>query len=235
MRGSGFTRRDLIERGGLLGLAAALAQLPGLLSSRGWLAEALAQTDGGVTETLSALVAFILPGNDEFSKAQGESTKKPGGVDAGTVPVFIRNLDDFVPVAVPGLGATTLPASGGVATLLNRYALEVNPAGSGPFNSPFARLSFAEKAEVFRRFESDTAWDGTEFKFVGGILPGFVSFLAWSEAGVIDPETRRPKSEPVGWSLSGYDGPAEGHPELRGYYRGHRRAKTRRRRRRSRA
>jgi hypothetical protein len=225
-----FTRRGLIERGGALGLVAALSQLPGFLASKGWLEDALAQTDGGVTETLSALVAFILPGDDEFSAAQGEKTDKPGGIAAGTVPVFIRNLDAFVPVAVPGFGTTTLPASGGVSFLLNRYALEVNPAGAGPFSSPFARLSFAEKAEVFKRFEADTAWDDTEFKFVSGILPGFVAFLAWSEAGVIDPETRKPKRRPVGWRLSNYDGPAEGHAELRGYYRGHRKARTRRRR-----
>jgi hypothetical protein len=225
VRGTQFTRRDLIERGGLLGLAAAL---PGFLSAKGWLEDALAQADGGATETLSALVAFILPGNDEYSEAQGEKTDKPGGIAAGTVPVFIRNLDAFVPAAVPGFGTETLPASGGVSFLLNRYALEVNPAGSGPFTQPFARLTFAEKAEVFKRFESDSAWNDTEFKFVSGILPGFVGFLAWSEAGVIDPKTRKPTKRPVGWRLSKYGGPAEGHAELRGYYRGHRKARSRR-------
>ena len=220
--GRGLTRRDVLERAGVAGL---LAALPGFLASKGWLEDALAQMDGGATETLSALVAFILPGDDEFSRAQGESTSEPGGIAAGTVPVFIRNLDAFVPVAVPGFGTETLPASGGVSFLLNRYALEVNPAGSGPFSQPFARLSFDEKAEVFKRFESDSAWNDTEFKFVSGILPGFVAFLAWSEAGVIDPRTRRPTKRPVGWRLSRYEGPAEGHPELRGYYRGHRRAR----------
>jgi hypothetical protein len=145
------------------------------------------------------------------------------------VPVFIANLDAFVPVAVPGFGTETLPASGGVAFLLNRYALEVNAAGGGPFTQPFARLSFGEKAEVLERFEADSAWDGTEFKFVSGILPGFVAFLAWSEAGVIDPETRQPKRRPVGWRLAKYGGPAEGHAELRGYYRGHRSARRSRR------
>src|SRR3954453_6735431 len=134
----------------------------------------------------------------------------------------IRNLDAFVPAAVPGAGTQTLPASGGVAVLLNRYALEVNPAAAnGQFAAPFARLSNAEKAEVFKRFESDPAFDDTEFKFVSGILFGFVAFLAWSEAGVIDPATRQPKSTPVGWTLSRYGGPAEGHAELKGYYHGH--------------
>ncbi len=142
------------------------------------------------------MVAFILPGNDPYSEAQGTKTDEPGGIAAGTVPVFIRNLDAFVPVAIPGVGTETLPASGGVAMLLNRYALEVNPAaGEGDAVSPFARLTFEEKAKAMQLLEADPLWDDTEFKFVSGILPGFVGFLAWSEAGVIDPETREPKEQ----------------------------------------
>ena len=220
-----MTRRSFIERAGLTGLAVALAQLPGLLDSKGLLADALAQSDDLVAQTLSGLIAFILPGDDDYSRAQGDDTKEPGGLAAGTLPLFIRNLDAFVPVAVPGAGTTTLPASGGVAMLLNDYATQVNPAAAnGSFASPFARLSNAEKAQVFKLFESDPRWDDTEFKFVSGILPGFVAFLAWSEGGVIDTATRRPKSTPVGWTLSKYSGPAEGHAELRGYYHGHRAA-----------
>jgi hypothetical protein len=223
-----------MERGGALGLAAFVAQLPGVLAAKGWLEDAYAQSGDVVVETLSGLVAFILPGDDPYSEAQGTKTDEPGGIAAGTVPVFIRNLDAFVPVAIPGAGTETLPASGGVAMLLNRYALEVNPAaGEGNALSPYARLTFEEKAEVMRLFEADPLWDDTEFKFVSGILPGFVGFLAWSEAGVIDPQTRELTETPVGWKLSKYDGPAEGHPEFRGYYRGHRSARKRRRRRRA--
>ena len=230
MLGRGLTRRDLIERGGTLGLAAFVAQLPGVLEAKGWLADAYAQSGDVVVETLSGLVAFILPGDDPYSEAQGTKTDEPGGIAAGTVPVFIRNLDAFVPVAIPGVGTGTLPASGGVAMLLNRYALEVNPAaGEGDSISPFARLSFDDKAKVMQLLEADPLWDDTEFKFVSGILPGFVGFLAWSEAGVIDADTREPKSRPVGWKLAKFDGPAEGHPEFRGYYRGHRSARKRRR------
>jgi hypothetical protein len=214
-----------MERAGVVGLAAAMAQLPALLDAKGLLPSALAQGDDVVGDTLSGLIAFILPGDDDFSRAQGDSTHEPGGLAAGTLPVFIRNLDAFVPVAIPGAGTQTLPASGGVAMLLNRYAVEVNPAAaSGQFVSPFARLSNAEKAEVFKRFESDASLDDTEVKFVSGILFGFVAFLAWSEGGVIDPATRLPKSMPVGWTLSRYGGPAEGYAELRGYYQGHRAA-----------
>jgi hypothetical protein len=219
------TRRAFVGRAGLVGLAAALAQLPALLDAKGLLAEALAQPADMVEETLSALIAFIFPGNDEYSRAQGDATDHPGGLGGGALPVFIRDLDNFVPVAIPGDGETTLPASGGVATLLNGYALEVNPAAAnGQFLSPFARLTSAEKAEVFKRFESDPLWDGTEFKFVSGILFGFVAFVAWSEAGVLDPKTRQPRSTPAGWARSGFSGPSDGHAELRGYYHGHRSA-----------
>ena len=216
----------MIERGGALGLAAFLAQLPGVLAAKGWLEDAYAQSEDVVVETLSGFVAFILPGDDPYSEAQGTKTDEPGGIAAGTVPVFIRNLDAFVPVAIPGVGTETLPASGGVAMLLNRYALEVNPAaGEGDAISPFARLTFDEKAEVDAAVRGRPALGRHRFKFVSGILPGFVGFLAWSEAGVIDPGQRQPTTRRSGWKLAKFDGPAEGHPEFRGYYRGHKSAR----------
>ena len=224
--GRGLSRRAVLERAGLLGLAAALAPLPEVLARKGLLQQALAAESDVTKDTLSALVAFFLPGNDEYSRAQGDKTKEPGGIAAGTVPVFIEALDKFVPVSVFGNDGTALAASGGVATLLNSYAVQVNPAAAnGAFLSPFARLSNKEKAMVFERLESDPQYDGTELKFVGGILPGFVSFLAWSEGGVINPKTRHVRKRPVGWRLSKYDGPAEGHAELKGYYQGRKRVR----------
>jgi TAT (twin-arginine translocation) pathway signal sequence len=244
-RMEGISRRTFMAGAGATALATVLGALPDILAQRGLLAEAAAQSADYVTDTLSALVAFILPGNDEYSTAQGTPTSEPGGIAAGTVPVFIDNLDNFVPAAA-GPAKTTIPASGGVSTLLNNYALQVNPgASNGPFLSPFARLSFAEKAEVFKRFEADPGLSAQvqEFRFVSGILPGFVAFLAFSEAGVLDPATRQPKSRPVGWQLTNFVGPAEGHAEYKGYYEGRRsvrgtprrKAKHKRRRRRRRA
>ena len=228
--GGGLSRRVLLERAGLLGLATALAPLPDFLASKGLLEQALGAESDVTKDTLSGLVAFMLPGNDEYSRAQGDHTKEPGGIAAGTVPAFIDALDRYVPISVFGNSGQTLPASGGVATLLNSYALQVNPAAShGAFLSPFARLSNKEKAMVFERIESDPQYDGTELKFVGGILPGFVTFLAWSEVGVIDPGKRRVKKRPVGWRLSKYGGPAEGHAELKGYYQGRKRVRGSRR------
>jgi hypothetical protein len=106
-----------------------------------------------------------------------------------------------------------------VATLLNGFALQVNPAAAnGQFASPFARLRFAEKIEVFRRFESET--EGSELRFVSGILVGAVGFLSHTEWGAYDFERRRLTSVPVGWRTSHYDGVAEGRAELKGYYQG---------------
>jgi hypothetical protein len=239
-----LSRRSFLAGAGATALAGFLAQLPDVLGERGLLGVAQAQSADVTTDTLSALVAFILPGDDEYSRAQGTPTSEPGGIAAGTVPVFIDNLDKFVPAAAGGT-TVTVPASGGVATLLNDFALQVNPgAASGPFASAFARLSFADKAEVFRRFEADESTSSAlnEIKFVSGILPGFVAFLAWSEAGVMDPETRQPRTRPVGWQLSNYAGQAEGHAEMKGYYEGRkavvkpkpRKRRHRKRRRRSR-
>jgi hypothetical protein len=229
--GSEFTRRSLMARAGALGITAALAQLPGLLDAKGLLSQAQAATLDETRDTLSGLLAFILPGDDEYSVAQGVSAEGPGAIGAGTLEPFIAALDEFVPASALGQ-TTTVPSSGGVATLLNDYALQVDPAaGNGSFASPFARLSFAEKGEVFRLFESDqTVTDqAPELKFVASILPGFVSFMSVSEVGVIDPATRELSSRPVGWKLSHYAGPAEGHAELKGYYQGRRRVRGSRR------
>jgi hypothetical protein len=222
----GISRRVLLTRAGVAGLAAALAQVAPIAHRAGLLDEALALETDITLDTLSGVVAFILPGNDEYSKAQGEFTGEPGAIAADTARQLKQDVDEFVPASVvPGQNAQPLPASGAVAALFNAYALRVNPAAAnGAFLSPFARLSFKEKAEVFRLLEAEPLFAGTEFAFVAGIAPGFVGFLAFSEAGVYDRATRKLSSRPVGWTLSRYGGPAEGHAELKGYYQGRRSA-----------
>jgi hypothetical protein len=223
--GGELTRRSLLRHGGLLGAATVLAQLPGLLDARGLLATAAAQSADLTEDTMSGLVAFVLPGSDAYSVAQGESFDGPGGIAAGAAPALIAGLDRFVSIATvagPDLG---VPISAAVATLLNQYALRVNPlAAGGGFPSPFARLSFGEKARVFELFDSDPANEGTELRFLAGILCGLTALYAFSEAGVWDPQRRELTGGPVGWDIAGYGGPAEGHAELKGYYGGFRSA-----------
>jgi hypothetical protein len=211
----------------MAGAAAALAQLPDFLDAKGWLEEARAQTPDATRDTLNGLVAFVVPGTDPYSVAQGETDGRPGAIEAGTTELLIELLDGFVRAG--GSAGPEIPSSGGVATMLNQTALSVNPAAArGSFPSPFSRLSFDEKVEVFRRLESMTEGAG-ELRFVAGILIGAVAFLAYGEGGVIDPATRQPTTRPVGWDLSGYDGIAEGRPELKGYYERRRRVRTSRR------
>ena len=217
----GLSRRVLLERAGLLGLAVALAPLPDVLARKGLLGDALAASDAVTVDTLKGLCAFILPGNDAYSRAQGDKTKEPGAIAAGTVPALIATLDNVIKIE-----GAQVRVSSGVAALLNDYAVQVDPAAaSGTFLSPFARLRNKDKAEVFRRFEADPAWDDNQFKFLSGIVPGLVALLAFSEAGVIDPKTRRVRKRPVGWRLAEYSGPAEGHAELKGYFQKRRRVR----------
>jgi len=62
--------------------------------------------------------------------------------------------------------------------------------------------------------------------FIAGIVPGFATFLAGNEQGVYDAATRSLTGRPVSWQISGYqpNGPVEGWNELKGYYRGRKKA-----------
>jgi hypothetical protein len=241
---SGMDRRQFLARAGMLGAAAVLWQVPGLLSARGWADPAYAQEADLVRDTLNGLVALIWPGDDEYSLAQGDATDRPGAIAAGTTEAFIEALDNFLPAPDGPLDPLhndeAMPLSGAIANLLNVVALTVNPAASGgAFLSPFARLSLEEKAEVFRFLEEDTGAPDADlpqpftrasgnFDFVAGILPGFVAFLAFSEQQVFDASTKTLTGRPVGWDHTGYQGdrtvPVEGWDEFLGYYAGRRSA-----------
>lgn len=232
-----FDRRQFLARAGVLAAASALWQVPPLLRLRGWASDAYAQDANLVRDTLNGLVAFVWPGDDDYSVAQGDFTDGPGAIAADTTTLFIQALDEFLP-APDGPGALandlTMPLSGAVANLLNVVSLSVNPAAAGgTFPSPFARLSAAQKAAVFETLEADTGIPDADlpqpftrssgnFQFVAGIIPGFVAFLAFSEWHALDPATRQLTRRPVGWDHTGYQGdrlvPVEGWDELLGYY-----------------
>lgn len=220
-----LTRRVFVQRAGGLALGAALAQLPGALDGRGLVAVAEAQTASLVEDTFNGLLAFSTPGDDAYSRQQGVAVGRPGGVASGATPVLIASLDRYVHASVLGPYGASVPASSGVAALLNDYALQAAPLALGPFPSHFARLRMAEKADVFRRWEGDPSWGESTMRAVSGVLLGYATFLSWSEAPVLDPRLRQPSRRPVGWRNSRYDGPAEGWPELKGYYHGRRKAR----------
>jgi hypothetical protein len=136
----------------------------------------------------------------------------------------------------------TVPLSAAVANLLDALALTVNPLALNPVTpsgislSAFAHLSSAEKAKVFQLLEGLEAPDDKipepftrasgNLSFVAGILPAFIGFLAGNEGSAFDAATRSLTFRPVSWQISGYqpNGPLEGWDELKGYYKGRKKA-----------
>jgi hypothetical protein len=204
---TGVSRRELLERAtALVAGVAVLDQLPHALRLQGWLEDAYAATPNLVQQTMNCLVAFIVPGHDRYSRAQGTTTKTPGGIEAGATPVLIRTLDRFLP--------GPLPLSATAATILNEFAAQVTPVNRGyqPFLSAFANLSVARKAQVFQTVESLQAESAGSIRFLIGNLPDLVAFVAYGR--------------PLGRKLTKYAGVADGRKELKGYWQG-RKAATR--------
>jgi hypothetical protein len=164
-----------------------------------------------VHDTLNGLAAFVVPGPDAYSAAQGVSTVEPGGIAAFVAEIFIPILDGSVPF-IPNFSAI-------VAGILNQTALGVNPSPTGPFDSPFANLSFNEKVVVFQFLD---ATDAT--KALAGLLPAFAAYICYSEASVLDRATHTISSQPIGWTLSNYEGATDGFDEFLGYFENRRRA-----------
>jgi len=216
-RDRGFSRGELLAKASLLAGGAVLAGIPDALRLRGWLENAYGAGASLVEDTLNGVVAFIVPGRDRYSIAQGAKSATKGGIEAGATPAVILTLDRFLP-SNPSLSATA-------ATVLNQVALTVRPASRhGKFGSAFANLSFADKAKVFQTIEGFGGADAGPIRFLFGNLPDLVAFLAYSEAGVFDRRHRRLRRRPLGWTLTRYGGTADGHPELKGYLDGRRAA-----------
>jgi hypothetical protein len=186
-----------------------IAAIPPILDRLGMLDQVLAATPDLTHDTINGLVAFIIPGPDAYSVAQGVSTPDRGGIDAGATDQFIHALN---------LNAAFLPAlADTVATLLNQVALGVNPAsGTGPFQSPFANLSFPEKVAVFSVLEGSPNF--AALRNLISVIPGLLIFIAFSEAAVWDRANRKLTGTPFGWTITGFPGPAEGRADFRGFF-----------------
>ncbi len=148
---------------------------------------------------------------------------------------LVQTLDDALQQLLES--DETIPLSLVIALLLNLVATQVNPlAVSGAFLSPFARLSFGEKAAAFALIEGADA-DLVQaldtqlpeplhesvsglLRFVGGALLEFPAFGSYGEWSVFDRSTKTLETRPVGWGLTGYGGVSDGWDELIGYYQG---------------
>jgi hypothetical protein len=203
MTGS-VSRRGFLGQITLASAAAALAHTPIFLRTGEWTPTVRAAAADLLHDTYNGLLAFVVPGRDEYSVQQGVATDDPGGVEAGSVDALIATIDESTPY-FPDFSAA-------IAAILNGVALGVNANAQGPFVSPFARLSNPEKAAVFQYL------DGTDpYKVLAGVLPAFVAFFVYSEAGRFDPVTRSLTGQPLGWTISNYQGVADGRDEFRGY------------------
>jgi hypothetical protein len=200
-----ISRRQFASWLGLSGVARAFVRSP-FAHEKGWITTAEAVRLDELHDTMNGFLVFLVPGPDPYSVAQGISTPEPGAIEANVTDVFIETLDDSAPYA-PQFSAI-------VATILNDLALAVNPGVTGPFQSNFANLSFAEKVVVIQIMDSIPS-----LKPLSGILPAFGAYLTYSEAGVYDPATRSLTGTPVGWTLSNYEGVADGRDEMLGYLR----------------
>jgi hypothetical protein len=101
---SRYGRREFLVRAGVMGAALALLDVTDLLGS--------SAADGGIlspsqsasifdalaTDTLNGLVAFVVPGPDAYSAAQGVSDPDPGGIAAAGTSFMLNALDNFFPV-----------------------------------------------------------------------------------------------------------------------------------------
>jgi hypothetical protein len=137
---------------------------------------------------------------------------------------------------------TAVPLSLLIALTLNFLATQVRPNSVvGPIpTSPFANLSFADKAKALEALEAadsnlvqtldanapeplKASLSGL-LKFVGGALQEFGTYLSYGEWGVFDPQTKTVSKRPVGWDLTNYmpgrTTPADGWDEFLGYFQG---------------
>jgi hypothetical protein len=175
-----------------------------------------------IGDSFQGLLAFLVPGPDAFSQQQGQTSATPGGVDAGVGPYLEASYDHALAVPIIGqLFNLNLPGGAAVAAIIDVTAISVDPAAAaGPLDAPFARLTFAQKAQVFEQLEAPGLADGTLARFILDTLPTLTAFLAYSEAAVFDPNTRQLTGVPTGWTISGYQGVSDGWDEFNGYYGG---------------
>jgi hypothetical protein len=266
MAGNELSRRTFLARIGVLG--AGTRMLPRSVAAHGSAAELGSLVDllrpilGQLTrDTMNGFIAFIVPGDDEFSRAQGTPREDAGGIAAGGTEFLIESLDRFPPFSVdaarpaasalitalaalpPALPAHRLgdllgppletldlledavlflvendpemPLSLPVALLLNYVATVVNPeALDGATLSPFARLSFAQKARAMEMLETTqsplialidsqvpeplTLPVTGLLRFLGIALHEFAAFGSIGDSPQLDPAVRSMIGDPLG-------------------------------------
>jgi len=266
-----LSRRAFLARIGVLGagtriLPRSVAAHGGAAAELGSLVDLLRPVLGQLTrDTLNGFIAFIVPGDDDFSRTQGTPREEAGGIAAGGTEFLIESLDRFppfsaeaarpaasalitalatLPLPLPGRSLSgilspsletidlledavlflvendpEMPLSLPVALLLNYVATVVNPEVlDGATLSPFARLSFAQKARAMEMLETTQspliAMIDSEvpepltlpvaglLRFLGIALHEFAAFGSIGDSPQLDPVVRSLIGEP----LEGFSG-----------------------------
>jgi hypothetical protein len=128
-----YTRRAFLARVGVLGAAAGAAGLaPAALGSAGLsphaAAGALQPLLGELSrDTLNGLTAFVVPGPDRYSRAQGTPRPDPGAIAAHATDFMIEALDGFVPFP----DELARPVAAGLATAVSGLGIELPPVLGG--------------------------------------------------------------------------------------------------------
>jgi hypothetical protein len=198
---------------------------------------------GGTAFMLNALDGFYPVPQEPLrllvqSLTTGLPANLPGLPGLPVVPGLAEELDLALAALLADKG--TVPLSLVAALLLNFVATLINPTVlTGSFLSPFSRLTFAEKTQVFAFLEGEASTVAAMIDtnlteparssisglllFLSGALVEFAAFGSYSEFGVFDPTTRTLSGTPVGWTLSQYlalapsNRPVEGWDEFKGY------------------
>jgi hypothetical protein len=208
--GGGLVRRSL-----LIGVptTVALAALPSPVARA-------ASGEDYVTQGLNGVVAYVVPGEDGYSRQQGLTAPYPGGVAAGAGRALAHTYDQAVEVAIAPALAINLPGAQGVSLLLALFTAWRYPSASGPFDHPFANLRHAQKGAVLADLDRQEFWQATPLGYALGTLVTLAAFCSFAEAGVYDRARGSLARWPVGWTLARYRGVSDGWPELLGYWQG---------------
>jgi hypothetical protein len=124
-----YGRRAFLVRSGVIGAAIAIVDVPSLLepAKTGAVSPSLTDLapvfDALSKDTINGLVAFVVPGPDAYSVAQGVHDTAPGGLAADGTAFMLNALDNFYPVPQEPLLLLAQALATGISSNLPSFQL----------------------------------------------------------------------------------------------------------------
>lgn len=124
-----YGRRAFLVRSGVIGAAIALVDVPALLeparagAAGPSLADLAPVFDALSEDTINGLIAFVVPGPDAYSVAQGVADTAPGGLAADGTAFMLNALDNFYPVPQEPLLQLVQALATGISSNLPGFTL----------------------------------------------------------------------------------------------------------------